>query len=158
MNTTYREADLRDLPAICALGQVVNLLHHHVWPSIFAGPSDPARDAAHWRQSIGQPNATTFVAEHAGELVAFATVMVVDESNPRLQPMRYAHVGSICVAEVFRGQGLGKQLMALADQWAIGRGARDMRLNVWAFNEAALAFYRELGYDVRAVFLGRPLA
>lgn len=158
MTTAYREADLRDLPAICALGQVVNLLHHEAWPSIFAPPSDPSRDAAHWERSIGQPGATTFVAEHAGEVIAFATVTVVDESNPRLQPMRYAHVGSIGVALDFRGQGIGKQLMVLAEQWAVGRGAKDVRLNVWTFNDSALAFYQELGYEVRALFLGRRLA
>jgi ribosomal protein S18 acetylase RimI-like enzyme len=155
--SAYREAELHDLPGVCALGEVVNLLHHDAWPSIFAPRSDPSRDAPHWRRSIGQPHATTFVAEHSGELMAFITVMLVDESNSRLQPMRYAHVGSVCVAEPFRGRGIGKQLMSLAEQWAAGRGARDMRLNVWAFNESALAFYEELGYEVRSLFLGKPL-
>ena len=157
MISTYREAELRDLPAICALGQVVNLLHHDTWPSIFAPQSDPLRDASHWRQSIDQPNATTFVAEHSGELIAFVTVMLVDESKSLLQPMRYAHVGSVCVAKPFRGKGMGKQLMSLAEHWAVGRGAEDMRLNVWAFNESALAFYRDLGYQVRSLFLGKRL-
>ena len=157
MVTAYREAETQDLPVICALGQVVNLLHHTAWPEIFAPSSDPMRDAQHWSQSIAKANATTFVAERSGELVAFVTVMVVDESNSLLQPVRYARVGSVCVVETFRGQGIGRKLMSLAEQWSVGRGAKDMRLNVWCFNEPALALYRELGYEVRSHALGKPL-
>ena len=157
MGDVVREAHLADLPAICALGQVVNLLHHEAWPQIFAGPSEPRRDEAHWRLSIAADSATTFVVERSGELVAFATVAVIDESLSLLQPLRYAKVGSVCVAEPLRGQGIGKQLMAQAEQWACARGAVDLRLNVWAFNEAALRFYTELGYEVRSQFLGKPL-
>jgi GNAT superfamily N-acetyltransferase len=158
MVSAYREAELRDLPAVCALGQVVNLLHYEAWPSIFAPPSEPLRDESHWRQSIGQPNATTFVAEHSVDLIAFVTVMLAEESNPLLQSMCYTRIGSVCVAKPFRGKGVGKQLMSLAEQWGASRGAKDMRLNVWSFNESALAFYQELGYQVRSVLMGKPLS
>jgi ribosomal protein S18 acetylase RimI-like enzyme len=157
MVSAYREAEARDLPAICALGQVVNLLHHEAWPSIFAPQSDPSRDESHWRQSIGQSNATTFLAEYSGEPIAFVTVMLADESNSLLQPMRYARIGSVCVAQAFRGKGVGRELMSLAERWALARGAKDMRLKVWSFNEPALAFYQELGFQVRSLLLGRPL-
>lgn len=157
MSNEYREARLHDLPAICELGQVVNLLHHEAWPAIFAPPSDALRDEAHWRRGIGHADAVTFVAEQAGNLVAFITVMLVDESNSLLQPGRYARIGSICVDEAFRGRGVGKRLMVLAEEWSASRGASDMRLNVWSFNQRALSFYDELGYQVRAHSLGKAL-
>ena len=47
--------------------------------------------------------------------------------------------------------------MQLAEEWAAGRGAIDVRLNVWAFNQSALALYKELGYEVRSLFLGKAL-
>jgi GNAT superfamily N-acetyltransferase len=72
--------------------------------------------------------------------------------------MRYARVGSVCVSERLRGQGIGGLLMAQAEQWACERGATDMRLNVWAFNSKALQFYAELGYAIRSHYLGKPLA
>ena len=158
MVTAYREAVAQDLPAICALGQVVNLMHHSAWPEIFAPQSDPMRDAPHWSQSIAQPRATTFIADRMGDLVGFVTVMLVDESHSLLQPMRYARIGSVCVTEALRGQGIGRKLMSLAEQWSVGQGAEDMRLNVWCFNESALALYKELGYQVRSHTLGKPLS
>lgn len=153
-----RDATMADLPSICALGQEVNLLHHDAWPEIFAGPSDPERDRTLWAQSIDGPQVATFVEERFGEVVAFITVSVVDESHSLLQPMRYARVGSVCVAANLRGQGIGRILMTHAEQWAFARGATDMRLNVWTFNRSAMDFYAELGYVVRSQLLGKPLA
>jgi ribosomal protein S18 acetylase RimI-like enzyme len=157
MVVAYREAEVSDLSAVCVLGQVVNLLHHEAWPGIFAPPSDPAHDASHWEQSICKPNATTFVAEQAAKLLAFVTVFLVEDSNPLLQPARFSRIGSICVAQGHRGRGIGKHLMALAEQWAVSGGAGDIRLQVWCFNEPALALYKELGYQVRSHILGKSL-
>ena len=155
--TAYRAATEADLPAICALGQVVNLLHHQAWPQIFAPASAPERDEQHWRQGVASSGSVVFVAERAGTLIGFVTVSVITESHSLLQPMQYAKVGSICVQEAERGRGVGSNLMERAEEWAAAQGAIDVRLNVWAFNQSALALYKELGYEVRSLFLGKSL-
>ncbi len=48
--------------------------------------------------------------------------------------------------------------MNLVESWARSKGATDMRLNVWAFNEQAICLYQELGYEIRAFGMGKPLA
>ena len=155
---TYREATISDLPTICTLGQVVNLLHHEAWPQIFSPASDPQRDALYWSKSIDTENSTTFVAEKAGEIVGFVSVSVTAENLSLLQPMCFARVGSVCVAEAFRGQGIGRELMAQVELWAAANGAADVRLSVWAFNQPALRLYEELGYEVRSLNLGKELS
>ena len=97
------------------------------------------------------------VAEGPSELVGFVTVSVVTENHSLMQPTRYAKVGSICVQESERGKGVGGRLMAQAEGWALEQGAVDVRLNVWAFNQPALALYKELGYEVRSLSLGKAL-
>jgi ribosomal protein S18 acetylase RimI-like enzyme len=155
--TVYRAATKADLPAICALGQAVNLLHHQAWPLIFAAASAPERDEQHWRQCVAGAGSVVLVAERARVVVGFVTVNVITEAHSLLQPMRYAKVGSICVQEAERGRGVGSNLMQRAEKWAAANGAVDVRLNVWAFNESALALYKELGYEVRSLFLGKAL-
>jgi len=132
-------------------------MHHEAWPRVFAPPSDPGRDAPHWQQSIGNPNATSFVAELEGQVVAFITVFLVTEASPLLQSIPLARVGSVCVAAPHRGRGIGQSLMRAAEQWALQRGASYLRLNVWAFNEAALRFYERLGYGAHSHILGKEL-
>jgi ribosomal protein S18 acetylase RimI-like enzyme len=154
---TYREATDSDLPAICALGEEVNALHHAAFPHIFAGAGAADRDAAHWKRSIGRDDATTFVAEAQGVLVGFVTVGIVAESHSLLQPMRFGRVGSVGVTRCHRGRGIGPALMQRAHEWVALRGGVEMRLNVWAFNTHALHVYEELGYDVRSLTLVKPL-
>jgi ribosomal protein S18 acetylase RimI-like enzyme len=98
-----------------------------------------------------------FVAESSSQLVGFVTVGIATESHSLMQPMRYARVGSVCVLESERGKGVGRGLMSQAESWALEQGSADIRLNVWAFNEAALGLYKELGYEVRSLSLGKVL-
>jgi hypothetical protein len=77
----YRVATEADLPAICALGEEVNAIHHRAFPDVFAGPGKHDRDAAHWLSYIGKEGATTFVSEEAGELLGFVNVNIVTATN-----------------------------------------------------------------------------
>lgn len=153
----YREALLADIPAICSLGEEVNLLHHEAWPHIFSAAGDPMRHASHWRQSIGGEESTTYVCEEDGSLLGFVTVLVVRDASPLLQPAPYARVGTVSVAASRRGAGIGTALMRLAERWASHRGILDLRLHVWSFNERAMALYTEMGYEVRSHVLGKRL-
>jgi len=145
---TYREAKESDLPAICALGQEVNALHHSQFPAVFAGPGAHDRDAALWRASIGKEDAAIFVAEDGSVVVGFVSVSVTTEAHTLLQPMRFGKVGSVSVTQSCQGQGVGRQLMNLAHEWVVQRGGTEVRLNVWKFNAKAIGLYEELGYEV----------
>ncbi|GGM08530.1 GNAT family N-acetyltransferase [Pseudomonas asuensis] len=153
----YREATIDDIAGISRLGHLLNDMHHQAWPQIFASAEEVQRDETNWRRSIGAANATTFVAEEGGELVGFVSVYLISETHTFFNPIRYAHVGSICVDASHRGEGIGRTLMTLAEQWAQEKGAVDMRLTVWAFNEGAQRLYEELGYGVRSVSMGKTL-
>lgn len=154
---TYREATEADLQAICALGEEVNAVHHAAFPAIFAGPGPADRDAAHWKSSIGRHDATTFVAEASATLVGFVTVSIVSESHSLLQPLRFGRVGSVGITASQRGRGIGRELMQRVQDWVARQGGVEVRLNVWAFNTHALHVYEELGYEVRSLFLVKPL-
>jgi ribosomal protein S18 acetylase RimI-like enzyme len=154
---TYREATLEDLPAICALGEAVNLLHHEAWPQVFAGPGDPMRHADHWRQGIAQEKATTFVCELGAEVVGFASVGIVQDTHSLFQHAPFGRVGSVSVDREHQGKGIGRGLMLCAERWAHERGVTDIRLHVWAFNQKALGLYAELGYEIRSHVLGKRL-
>jgi ribosomal protein S18 acetylase RimI-like enzyme len=153
----FREATPEDLPAICALGEAVNLLHHEAWPDVFAGPGDPMRHADHWRQGIGQEKATTFVCEADSKIVGFASVAIVQDTHSLFQHSPFGRVGSVSVEPEHQGKGVGRTLMLCAERWARERGVTDIRLHVWEFNQRALSLYAELGYEIRSHVLGKRL-
>lgn len=58
-----------------------------------------------------------------------------------------------------RGQGVGRQLMAAAEDWLKARDCPKIQLMVRCDNEAARGFYDALGYELQdVVTLGRRLA
>ncbi|WP_298827101.1 GNAT family N-acetyltransferase [uncultured Piscinibacter sp.] len=154
----YRQATPDDLPGICALGEEVNRLHCDAWPRLFAKEIAAESQRQVWSESLCGENAAVFVAVEGQSLVGFVTIAVVDEASPFFRAMRYAKVGSICVTEMLRGQGIGRRLMEEAEIWARVRNAVEVHLNVWSFNERARALYEELGYEIRSHYMGKGLS
>jgi GNAT superfamily N-acetyltransferase len=154
---SYREATPADLPSLCELGGQVNAIHHAARPDIFVAPGALERNREHLLQGIGGESASTFVAEDVGIIIGFVSVRVATETHTLSQPLRYALVRSVVVEANRRGGGIGSALMALAEQWAVQHGAKEMRLDVWAFNKRAMSMYAELGYEVRSHVLGKRL-
>ena len=152
-----RPATLDDLDAICGLADDLAAMHHAAWPGVFAPADGGSRDRAHWAESIVGDHRAALVAQVDGRTVGFVTLLCSVERHSLLQTVRVARVMSISVAKSARGQGIGKTLMREAETWAKAQQAADVRLVVWAFNEDAVRLYRELGYEVRSLTMGKML-
>ncbi len=50
------------------------------------------------------------------------------------------------VNEDARGQNLGRELVEAAEQWARGKGCREMASDTWLENEASITAHLRLGY------------
>jgi len=66
-------------------------------------------------------------------------------------------VYEIEVEEAFRGRGLGRAAMLLAEEEARARGFTRLELNVFGGNDVARGLYRSLGYVESAVQMAKDL-
>jgi diamine N-acetyltransferase len=88
-----------------------------------------------------------FLAEQAGHIIGFVTVYLRAASQEPFQVAEVrAHVENLGILPAWQGHGVGRQLMAAAEQWARQHGAQRLLLNVWEFNHRAVGFYDNLGY------------
>jgi RimJ/RimL family protein N-acetyltransferase len=71
---------------------------------------------------------------------------------------RVAFVYEIRIDERQRGHGYGRAAMLLLEDEARGLGLDRIELNVFGGNEVARGLYRSLGYEERAVMMGKRLA
>jgi ribosomal protein S18 acetylase RimI-like enzyme len=67
--------------------------------------------------------------------------------DPLLAPRRFAMVDMLAVRGDRRRRGIGRALMEATHRWAEGCGLEEVALNVWEFNQRAIAFYEHLGYE-----------
>src|SRR5688500_10766436 len=91
---------------------------------------------------------TALVAELNGQIGGFACVRVVPCV---LYAEPYAELTELYVDPAFRRRGLGRALIAHAEQLARARGAIDLLIMTGVGNAAAQALYRAAGYDTYAV-------
>ncbi len=127
-----RRALPADLPAIVAVEQ--------------ACPEAPHWSHESWLAALAQvegahPARAVWVA--AGEIGGGLGIVGVAVASCAGE---LSELESIAVSPLARRQGIGKALMRVAMDWAWGRGARSMELEVRASSDGPLALYRSLGF------------
>jgi ribosomal protein S18 acetylase RimI-like enzyme len=100
---------------------------------------------AHIIWLLKNPSAVTYI--YYDDDRAVAAIMLKHEGN-------VARVVSIGVIPGYRRKGIGKELMALGEEIMRGKGAKVMKLEVSVKNEAAITFYRRLGYEMDGLLKG----
>jgi ribosomal protein S18 acetylase RimI-like enzyme len=119
----------------------------------FNGVTDSAAEIAA-RLVVCAEIETAILAEVEGQVGGFACVRVVPCV---LYAEPYAELTELYVDPAFRRRGLGRALIAYAEQLARARGASDLLIMTGVHNAAAQALYRAAGYDTYAVALNRKV-
>jgi ribosomal-protein-alanine N-acetyltransferase len=97
---------------------------------------------AYMRQIIRSHRSATWIAEEGTQLAGFAVV----EWELRADEMT-AYIETVEVAQGFRGQGVGAELMRRVEGSARAAGARTIWLHVDAENGSAIRLYERHGYE-----------
>lgn len=125
--------------------------------SEFGYPNNRAETADRLAGVLATPGHRVQVAETAeqevvGWIHVFGTVRVESDS--------FAELGGLVVAESWRGLGVGTQLVAAAERWALDNGYRKLRIRSREERTEAHGFFKRLGFvgcKTQRVF-ERPLA
>lgn len=144
-----RPARTRDLPVLEALVAVVHEAHVEAEPAHFR-PADPGDVRAFLGGLLDDPASAVLVAEVGGRVVGYLWA----RHEPRPAGLFTAarddvHVHHVVVDTLVRRTGLASALLADAETWAQARGAAALQLQVWSFNERAVAFFAGRGFVVR---------
>lgn len=142
-----RVAEPSDAEHISALAAEVQMLHAVAHPGIFrpAGPHTFPPSAI--RERMATPGHLFWVAVADGVIAGYAYATLRHEPETPWQ-----HAATVCtldqmgVAPAYRRHGAGAGLVEAVRRVAAEHGAREVRLDVWAFNDSARAFYRRCGF------------
>ncbi len=152
MVISIRPANEHDIGALCEIYYDFHEFHVCGVPTHLRSLGDRERwDRSVLRKTLGtiikSDDSEIFVADVAGELAGLIEVyMRQDADEPTLVRHQYAELQSLMVSSTFRRNGIGTRLVEVAQRWAWERGATEMRLGLWEFNEAAREFYEALGF------------
>jgi ribosomal protein S18 acetylase RimI-like enzyme len=151
MSIVIRPASEADIEDISRLFEQGDAWHRQYLPQLFRQPDLPGRDREHLQGMLLCEEAVLFLAEQDGERVGMVNVLINQSRDiPILVPRRYAVIDHVIVDERCRRQGIGQALVEAAEAWARQQGIQDVELNVFEFNQGAIALYEKMGYATRS--------
>ncbi len=136
-----------ELDRINELRKQVNDLHVEGKPDVFKpGFCGELRDFINviWND----PEQEIVVAVADGIVCGFAIIHHINKpENPFMKERDFLDIDEFCVDEAYRRKGVATDLIAFIKEYAKKKGFHRIELNMWEFNQGALAFYESVGFE-----------
>ena len=141
-----RFAEYEDLEHVNELRKQVNDLHVIGKPDVFKeGFCEELRDFVY--VIFHDPRKKILVCEDEGEIRGFAVLNhITKPGNPFKYEMDYLDIDEFGVDEAFQRKGIATGMIRFICDFAKGEGFDRVELNMWEFNQGALAFYEAVGF------------
>ena len=94
---------------------------------------------------IESRDAELLVLEKDGALVGCGYANI-RKAKSYLTYEEYAHLGFMYVMPEYRGMGLNQQLITALKHWVLSKGVKEVRLEVYEENKAAVKAYEKAGF------------
>lgn len=145
--TEVRWARENELERVNELRMQVNTLHVAGKPEVFK-PGFPEELRNYIYAIHKDPEQFIVVAEKDGTICGFAVLHHINRpENPFMKERDFLDIDEFCVDEAFRRQGIASEMIAFIREFAKEKGFHRIELNMWEFNQEALAFYEAAGFQ-----------
>ena len=147
MSIAIETATIADFDEVNSIVKESQDEHHRALPHIFSRV-DKVMPHDYFQSLLIEPASEVLVVRKNNQILGFA-VLEVMEAPPfeSLTPRKYAYINDFGVKSSHKRMGIGKVLFEGCMYWANSKGATALELNVWNFNESAIAFYEKLGME-----------
>ncbi len=140
-----RRAEHRDIDGLNHLLLQVHKVHADARPDIFQ-PDAQKYTKEELSELLGDELRPIFVFEENGQILGHAfCVIQTQEETPHAKYRKTFYVDDICVDEKARRHGIVRALYGHVVSEAKKLSCHCVTLNVWNFNEPAMAFYKAMG-------------
>lgn len=148
-----RRAETKDIEKIIGILLQVGDIHHKLRPDLFKEGA-LKYNADELKDVIKNDDSPVFVFEDGDEVLGYAFCVIRrSEGHPVLCDVKTLYIDDVCVEESSRGKHVGTALFEHIKRYAKENGFYNIYLNVWAGNEAAIAFYKKQGMKVQRTFM-----
>ena len=143
---TVRFARETESERVNELRKQVNDLHVNGRPDIFK-PGFSRELADHIDTIWNDPDQKIVVCEREGTVCGFAVLHHIRKpENPFMFERDFLDIDEFCVDEAQRRTGVATEMIAFIRSYAKTQGFDRIELNMWEFNDDALAFYEAVGF------------
>ncbi len=144
-NLVVRYAKREELEAVNKIRKQVNEVHVKGCPDIFREDGWPFIGPFIYTR-FDEENSEVIAAAIEDEIVGFTVVQYIAKpETPFNKERKYCHVEEFGVDENHRRKGIAAAMIDFIKEAARKRGFKRIELDMWEFNDGALAFYERAG-------------
>ena len=143
-----RRATLKDAEILSALNYEVQKLHADAHPQTFKQPDGPNFTLEYMRAQLDDPHKYFFILSTGGDDIGYIFAMIWERpGNALLHPSKQLYIDQITIKKKYHRMGYGKRL--LEEIFAVARSEKieSIILDVWAFNQQSLSFFKKNGFS-----------
>ena len=147
-----RKAKVEDIKEISDILMQVSKLHSDNRPDIFKDKK--MSEIIKWSEDILKDNQKiVIVAESESKIcgVAVCKMKTINE-HINVKDTKIFSVDELCVDKDYRKKGIGSNLIAEAKRLAKENNCNRLELNCWKFNQDAMKFYKDIGFEEQRIF------
>lgn len=150
-----RQAKVGDLAVVLEIGDALTKEDAGKHAEAFNLDWIAQEGEAAYTRMLGDERHVVTLAEVDGRAIGYLSGAVRGPSAWRTVPM--AEIFELYVIPEYRSQGIGERLVRSFLRWARDQGAERIVVAAFAANEAALRFYRRVGFAPFEVMLEQPV-
>ncbi len=150
------EAASSDERDIARLSYQVGKMHDDALPDYFC-PTSEAEHLEVIQKMMKDAKAIVLKAVYDGKVCGFACLYLQDTPRKGFVHSKIGYIYNFGVDEAYQRRGIGAMLLEKAEDFLREKGAETVELNVFLFNQRALAFYKKYGYQALDVNLQKVL-
>lgn len=144
-NLIVRYAKREELESVNKIRKQVNEVHVKGRPDLFREDGWQFIEPFVYTR-FDEENSGVIVAAIEDEIVGFAVVQyIVRQESPYNKEQKYFHIEEFGVNEAHRRKGIATAMIDFVKEDARKRGFKKIELDMWEFNQDALAFYESAG-------------
>ena len=144
-NFIVRYAKREELESVNKIRKQVNEVHVKGRPDLFREDGWQFIEPFVYTR-FDEENSGVIVAAIEDEIVGFAVVQyIVRPESPYNKEQKYFHIEEFGVNEAHRRKGIATAMIDFVKEDARKRGFKKIELDMWEFNQDALAFYESAG-------------
>jgi len=147
-----RKATINDLETLRAFEQGV-ISTERPWDPTLKGDPNSYYDI---EKMIDSPEVELLVADLNGAIIGSGYARIED-AKPYLKHAQHAYLGFMYVLPAHRGKGINKKIIDALEAWSSQRNITELRLDVYAKNEAAIKAYDRAGFSKHMLAMRKGL-
>ena len=139
---------ITDFKRVNELAKQVHELHVNWNPDLFLSVEEVL--SKDYFENLIQ-NKEIYIAKSHDKIVGYAIFIIQEKNNPGMRYRKQLSIEAICVAEKYRGNGIGTLLLEHIKNVGKEQECTDMYLTVNQENENAIKLYEKFGFKVKNI-------